>query len=115
MSNLRRKFSQLIKLSIIGDQGLDIYAIGYQLKLWKYPEKRRNIRRVAVIINYSNNGTCKYRLRLLATFPWTTLTSPCLKMTRLRTRLDENLVCLYLWRNENKTLSNLVDGMSTER
>lgn len=40
--------------------------------------------------------TCKYRLRLFATFPWTTLTSPCLKMTRLRTRLEENLVCLYL-------------------
>lgn len=39
---------------------------------------------------------CMYRLRLFATFPCTTLTSPCLNMTLFRTRLDENLVCLYL-------------------
>lgn len=40
--------------------------------------------------------TCKYLLRLLATFPWTTLQSPDLKMTRFLTRLDEKRVCLYL-------------------
>lgn len=46
--------------------------------------------------------TCRYRRRRLATFPWTTLQSPCLKTTRFRTRRDENLVCRYLLAKQKK-------------
>lgn len=45
---------------------------------------------------HSNPLTCRYLRRLFATFPWTTLQSPDLNITRFLTRRELNRVWRYL-------------------
>jgi len=82
----------------------------YNCSKYKSPINQSRYDGLKYIYSHHGKFTCKYFRLLLATFPWTTLHSPCLNTTRLYCLLELNLGCLYLWtRTKQNNESNVVN------
>lgn len=78
-----------------------VYEINHQIKAKDVQETRKLIENTIKVQRHWASTrvvkrSCMYRLRLFATFPWTTLHSPCLKITRFRIRRAEYRSWRYL-------------------
>lgn len=65
----------------------------------EFKERERERFLIVFFLIRGVNSTWRYRRRRFATFPCTTLQSPCLNTTLLRTLLELNLVWRYLESN----------------